>query len=87
MAEVRPLDEPVLREAVERSGGDWAEVLARLRRDGAAIDRQLAETARATFLLGLAGTPGYLIGPILVSGALDSPGFGRAFAQAREATR
>lgn len=87
MAEARTLDERVLREAVERSGGDWAKVVARLRSDGAAIDAQLAETARAAFLLGLAGTPGYLIGPILVTGALDDTGFGRAFAQAREASR
>lgn len=87
MGEARPLDGAVVRAAVERSGGDWAEVLARLERDGAKIDALLAETARAAFQLGIAGTPAYLIGAILVVGALDEAGFVEAFARAREARR
>lgn len=87
MAEAHPLEWPVLREAVERSGGDWAQVSARLDRDGATIDALLSETARAAVLLGIAGTPAYLIGPVLVTGALDEPRFVRAFAEGREASR
>jgi protein-disulfide isomerase len=87
MTETRALDEPVLREAVAGSGGDWAQVLSRLERNGAGVDALLSETARATVLLGIAGTPAYLIGPLLISGALDEAGFVRAFAEGREANR
>lgn len=77
--------EPVMREAAEAAGGDWS-LLARAaedRRD--AIDRALARNALDAFSLGLRGTPAYLIGPILVEGAIDEFEFLEAFEQARQA--
>ena len=85
MAEDRPLTDAVLREAVERAGGDWS----RLRRDlvahGPAIDRQLGRNRQTAFGLGIPGTPAYLAGPVLIKGALDEDEFRRAFAEGRAA--
>lgn len=84
MAEARPLEDSVLREAVEKAGGDWARLESDLRTHGAAIDAQLAATVQAVFQLGIEGTPAYLAGSRLIVGALDEAGFARAFAQGRE---
>lgn len=84
MAERRGLDDTVLRESVEAAGGDWMRLRRDRARDAAAIDAQLAATRRYAALLGVAGTPGYLAGPILVVGALDEAGFARLFARGRE---
>jgi len=83
MEEPRRLGDAVLREAVERAGGDWSMVQRQLVANRAAIDRALAVNARDALGLGLAGTPGYLIGGLLVEGALTERGFRRAFARAR----
>lgn len=83
MEEPRRLDDQVLREAIERVGGDWAAVERHLAEKGSAIDRELAQNASDAFGLGLAGTPGYLIDSLLVEGAQTARGFRRAFAAAR----
>jgi len=77
------LDDPALRIAVEEVGGNWEQLEADLLTDGPEIADQLARTSRDAFALGLAGTPGYLIGPLLVEGALTEREFLRAFDQAR----
>lgn len=87
MTDRRPLGETVLREAVERAGGDWGRIQRDLRDHEAAIRRQLDLNRGHAFSLGIQGTPAYLIGPILVVGGLDEAAFGRAFAQARNAAR
>lgn len=74
-----------LQSAVERSGGDWGRLQADLRRRKQEIDRQLARNRLQAFGLGLGGTPGYLIGPILVRGGLTEREFLRGFRQARKA--
>ncbi|HVF93107.1 MAG TPA: DsbA family protein, partial [Sphingomonas sp.] len=84
MSDRRPLDDTVLREAVESAGGNWATLVADLRRGAGAIDTQLAATQRYAAAIGVAGTPGYVAGSILVVGALDEAGFARLFARARE---
>ena len=83
MAEGRPLNDEVLREAVERSGGDWGRVERDLALVGRAIDARLADTASAAGGLGIPGTPAYLIGSVLVVGALDEAGFADAFRRGR----
>ena len=75
------LDEASVRDAVIAAGGDWDNALATS--DTARIDALLERNARDTFQLGLAGTPGYLVGPNLLIGAHDEAQFARAFAQAR----
>ena len=82
MRERRRLDVPVLRELVEREGGDWSQIV----RDVAAdrqIAAQLAVNRADGLRLGVTGTPTYLIGPYRIVGALDEAGFTKAFAQAR----
>jgi protein-disulfide isomerase len=79
-----PVDnEDDFRRAVELAGGDWG----RLKRDLASnrdqIFAQLERNRIQAFGLGLGGTPGYLIGSILVRGALKEREFTRVFRQAR----
>ncbi|MFS0772491.1 DsbA family protein [Sphingomonas sp. 1P08PE] len=85
MAERRPLNDAVLIDVVVQAGGDADRLRRDLARHGAAIDAQLTTNARQAAALGLPGTPAYLIGPVLVVGALDADGFARAFAAARAA--
>ena len=84
MRDPRRLDEPVLREIVERQGGDWAWIERDLASDPA-IGRQLAANQQDALRLGVSGTPTYLIGPYLVTGALNREEIARAFEQARDA--
>lgn len=77
------LDDAALRVAVEQAGGSWERVEADLLTHGTEISDQLAANGRDAFALGLDGTPGYLIGPLLVEGALTEREFLRAFGQAR----
>ena len=75
-----------LRIAVERSGGDWRTLQRDLTRNRAQIDAEIGRNKTQAFGLGLGGTPGYLIGPILVRGALTENEFRRVFKQARDGT-
>lgn len=83
MEEPRTLGDAVLREAVERAGGDWLALVRDLAANRSAIERALAGNARDALGLGMAGTPGYLIGGLLVEGAQSERGFRRIFAHAR----
>jgi len=76
------VDEPSLKKAVEQSGGSWARLQVDLTRP--AIDQQLANNRLQAFGLGLRGTPGYLIGPILIRGGARSAQFSKAIAVARK---
>ena len=87
MREGRVINVAVLRELVGRSGANWVEVRSDLRAHGDAIDARLAETARVAFALGIPGTPAYLAGSVLLSGATNEAGFRSVFAQARKAER
>lgn len=78
------VDQPVVRQAVLDAGGDYDRLLVDLEDLGAKIDRMLARHAFEAFSLGLSGTPGYLVGTILVRGAISARQFGRVIAQARE---
>jgi protein-disulfide isomerase len=77
--------EHALRDVLEQSGGDWRRLQADLAGNRALISAQLARNGRQAFELGLPGTPGYLIGPILVRGALSEADFRRVFREARDA--
>lgn len=79
-------NEADLRVAVETAGGDWSRVQQDLQQRRAEIDDQLGRNRLQAFGLGLGGTPGYLIGPILVRGALTEAEFERAFAEGRRAS-
>lgn len=77
------VEQAVVRKAVLDAGGDWRGLLIDLTNHKAKIERMLSRHAFEAFSLGLPGTPGYLIGTILVSGAISARQFGRAIAQSR----
>lgn len=87
MRDPRRLDPPVLRQIAERSGARWSRIEEDLRVHDPEIDRFLQRNHRDAFALGVAGTPAFLIGPLLVRGALSSSQFARAFSQARRMKR
>ncbi len=78
-------DQADLRSAVEKSGGDWRRLQRDLKQRKDGIAAQLRRNHLQAFALGLAGTPGYLIGRTLVRGGLSEGEFSRAFRQARKA--
>lgn len=71
--------------AVLAIGGNWARLQQDRTAHAAAITQRLARISTEAFGLGIAGTPAYLIGPILVNGALDAGEFADVFRQARRA--
>lgn len=78
--------EDALQAAVERAGGDWLRLKSDLRTNQTEITAQIARNRMQAFELGLPGTPGYLVGPILVRGALTEAEFTRLFRDARTAS-
>jgi protein-disulfide isomerase len=72
-----------LRSAIELSGGDWSRLELDIARNRIQILAQLERNRVQAFGLGLGGTPGYLIGTILIRGALNEREFTRVFMQAR----
>lgn len=63
--------EDALQQAVEQSGGDWRRLQEDLATNRTLILAQLVRNRWQASELQLPGTPGYLIGPILVRGALS----------------
>lgn len=76
------LSDTALRDAVEGAGGDWKLLEADLRTHRRSIEDQLAANSLDAFALGFRGTPGYLIGPLLVEGALTEHQFLRVLERA-----
>ena len=70
-SKVRPtLDE--IRTLALKAGVDWPRLTADLDRNRGAIDSQLSKHAFQAWSLGLAGPPGYLVGPYLVRGRMTA---------------
>jgi protein-disulfide isomerase len=76
-----------LQAAVERAGGDWLRLTSDLSKNQTEINAQIDRNRMQAFELGLPGTPGYLVGPILVRGALTEAEFTRVFKDARNASK
>ena len=87
MTEPGQLDDDIVRAAATRSGADWRRIERDLAVHAGAIDRAISQTGWDAFALSLPGTPGYLIGPLLVVGAQTLSGFTRAFGEARRMAR
>lgn len=85
MTDSRIIDDDVLRDIVTRAGGDWTRAVAYLTTHGERIAVQLRANGEQALAIGLAGTPGYLAGPMLAAGAIDEADFARLFARARGA--
>ena len=79
------LNTAVLRRIIESTGGEWEPIEAELAEPGARTRLQLQTARNDAFALGLSGTPGYLIGSILVKGALSEDELEEVLAQARAA--
>ncbi len=78
------LGDAALGSAVIASGGDWRSIQRELAERAVEIDGQIRRNGTQALSLGLGGTPGYLIGPILVRGALTEAQFTRAFRDVRQ---
>ena len=84
MTEARQLDDDVVREVADSAGADWTRIVHDLSVHEGAFTAALSQTSWDAFSLGIPGTPGYLIGPLLVVGAQTFSGFRHAFRDARE---
>lgn len=84
MTELNQLDDNVVRAAAEGAGADWARIGRDISVHGSAISAALARSNWDAFSLGIPGTPGYLVGPLLVVGAQTLSGFRDAFHKARD---
>jgi len=71
--------------AVEAAGGNWARLQSDLVDNRGEIEAQVARNRRQAFALGLGGTPGFLVGPFLVRGALSESEIVRLIVRARQA--
>jgi protein-disulfide isomerase len=78
------LDQEGLRAAIEQSGGSWSRLQSDLLQREGDIEGQIMSNKGQAFGLGLGGTPGYLIGPLLMRGALIEAQFSQAIRRARE---
>lgn len=72
-----------VRAAITAVGGDWERLESDRQQQSRAIAARLARVANEAFGLGIAGTPGYLIGRMLVIGGLDESEFRRVFRNTR----
>lgn len=87
MTDSRTISDSVLQNIVERAGGDWGRVDAYLKSHERQIMAQLRANGEQALALGLAGTPGYVAGAVLVAGAIDKTDFLRLFALARDSRK
>ena len=87
MVEQSQLDEAVVRNVAMRAGADWTQIETAMSVHEEAISAALSQSGWDAFSLSLPGTPGYLIGPLLVVGAQTFSGFQDAFKKARELIR
>ena len=71
------------RQAVATAGGNLGQLDQALATHGAEMDAALARNAFHAFSLGLGGTPGHVIGRLLLRGAASEREFRRAFDRAR----
>jgi protein-disulfide isomerase len=78
-------DADAARAALVAAGGDADLLRSELLDAGSRIDGQLSRFALHAFALGLGGTPGHLIGTVLLKGAADTRAFRRAIDRARKA--
>lgn len=73
-----------VRAAADKAGVDWARLQADLKTHAADIDGAIARTSQYAAMMGLSGTPGILVGPYLIPGAVDIAGLREVVAQARK---
>ncbi|EMD81838.1 hypothetical protein C725_2820 [Pacificimonas flava] len=72
-----------IRAAADKAGVDWAQLQSDLTTHEEEIDGALRRNAQYAAMLSLQGTPGLLVGPYLIPGAIDTDGLHEAVAMAR----
>ena len=83
MTDRRRLDDVEIERACRAAGVDWPRLVSDRADHAVAIETQLRRHALQAWSLGLQGTPGYLVGPFLIAGGLDSHALERAVGRAR----
>ncbi len=84
----RHADPAVVKAVAEKVGVNWSRLQADLKTHGQTISALLARNARQADAIGLNGTPAFLIGHYLLSGAPKNiAGFEKVIADARKAER
>lgn len=76
-----------MREAVEKAGVDMARLDADLKAHDKDIADQLRRNLELADVLGLQGTPAFVVGPYLIPSAIDLDSFKRVVAEARAKTQ
>lgn len=77
-------DDRMLRQVVTDAGGDWKRAIAYMMAHEQSIAARLHANGQEALAIGLAGTPGYLVGSQLVIGAISEGEFIDLFARARD---
>jgi protein-disulfide isomerase len=77
------LDDKVIRAAADKAGVNWSRLQTDLKTHQADIDALLDRTSQQAAMMGLQGTPGFLIGPYLVPGGMDYANMKKAVAMVR----
>ncbi len=83
MRSLGQIDQSVVESAVQTARGECAQLDNTLKESGSRIDKMLVRHASEAFSLGLRGTPGFLVGSVLVNGLLTEPEFENLVADAR----
>lgn len=76
-------DDRSLRRAIESVGGSWSTLSRDLDDNRHLIDQDILRNNQQALSLGLAGTPGYLVGSVLIRGATDFRAFERVVRRAQ----
>ncbi|MBB3764909.1 DsbA family protein [Sphingomicrobium lutaoense] len=79
-----PLDDAKIRAAAKRAGVDWARLESDLKKHDDKISALMSRNDHQAALLGLEGTPGFIIGRSLVPGGLDLKEMRELVAKARK---
>ena len=79
------LNSESIRAAAARAGVNWARLQTDQTARRAEIDAVLGRNSRYAAMMGLTGTPGAMVGPYLIPGAVDLPTLRRTVAMARQA--
>ena len=77
-------DAAAAEQALLAAGGDLRQLRHTLEQQGSRIEGELSRNALHAFGLGLGGTPGHLVGRLLLRGAASTSEFRRAIARARK---
>ncbi|MEH3036139.1 MAG: DsbA family protein [Sphingomonas adhaesiva] len=85
MTNSRIIDDDMLRDVVTGAGGDWSRAMRWLAAHAGLVAGRFRANRREAYAIGLSGTPGFLAGPMLVMGAIETDDFRRLFARARVA--